>query len=255
MKILLNGIGGFMGREVVRAAQRGYAEAELIGGIDLMGSTDAQVPCAGSFAQAKELFPRNTADCLIDFSNHVCTGELLEFAVSTQIPLVIATTGHTQQELAAIAQAAREIPIFHSANMSVGVALLVKLAKATAAAMPDAEIEIIEKHHDRKLDAPSGTAMMLYKELSTVRPDATAHLGRSGNAKRTPNEIGIHSIRMGNLVGEHQVIIGTATQAITLTHEAFDRALFAEGALVAAGFIKNCQPGLYNMQDLLENEG
>ena len=252
MKILLNGIGGFMGSEVVRAAECGCEGAQLVGGIDLCGAIGGQVPCAASFAEAKTLFPKGTADCLIDFSNHVCTRELLQFAVDTQIPIVIATTGHTEQELSAIAEAAKKIPVFHSANMSVGVALLVKLAKTAAAAMPDADIEIIEKHHNRKVDAPSGTAMMLYRELTSVRTDATANLGRSGNAKRTPNEIGIHAVRMGNIVGEHEVIIGTASQAITLKHEAFDRALFAEGALAAAGFVKDCQPGLYDMHDFLE---
>lgn len=255
MKILLNGIGGFMGNEVVRAAQRGYGDAVVVGGIDLCGTTNGQIPVAASFAEAEKMFPKGTADCLIDFSNHACTEELLCFAVKTEIPVVIATTGHTQDELAAISEAAQKVPVFHSANMSVGVALLVKLAKTAAAAMPDAEIEIIEKHHDRKLDAPSGTALMLYRELASVRSGAVANVGRNGNAKRQPNEIGIHAIRLGNIVGEHEVIIGTNSQAITLKHEAFDRALFAEGAIVAAGFIRTCQPGLYNMHDLLRNDG
>lgn len=252
MKILLNGIGGFMGNEVVRAAGRSYGGAQLVGGIDLMAAPSLEVPCAGSFAQAAALFPQGYGDCLIDFSHHACTQGLLDFAVKTRIPVVIATTGHTPEELELIRQAAQQIPVFHSANMSVGVALLVNLAKTAAAAMPEAEIEIIERHHDRKLDAPSGTAMMLFRELQQVRPDATANLGRSGNAKRTPDEIGIHAIRMGNIVGEHEVIIGTNTQAITLKHQAFDRALFAEGAIVAANFLKDQQPGLYDMHDLLK---
>ena len=255
MKILVNGLCGYMGNEIVRAAQRGYGNAEVVGGIDLPGCNPGQIPCATSIAEAEAIFPANTADCLIDFSHHSCTENLMAFAVKTKTPIVVATTGHTPEELAMISQAAKEIPVFHSANMSVGVALLVKLAKTAAAAMPDAEIEIIEKHHDRKLDAPSGTAMMLFREIASVRPDATANLGRSGQAKRTPNEIGIHAIRMGNIVGEHEVILGTNTQAITLKHEAFDRALFAEGAIVAAGFVMNCQPGLYDMHDFLRSEG
>ena len=254
MKILLNGIGGYMGSEVVRAAQKGYAGAELAGGIDLLGTPVVQVPCASSFAEALALFPQGAADCLVDFSHHSCTPELLKFAVKTKLPVVVATTGHTDKELAAISQAAKEIPVFHSANMSVGVALLVQLAKTAAAAMPDADIEIIEKHHNRKVDAPSGTAMMLFRELTSVRKDAVAKPGRSGNAKRTPNEIGLHAVRMGNIVGEHEVIIGTATQSITLKHEAYDRALFAEGALVAASFLTGCKPGLYNMHDLLKKD-
>lgn len=252
MNILLNGIGGFMGGEVINACQRGYADAKLVGGIDLCGAKNVQVPYATTFAEAQTLFADQAVDCLLDFSHHACTKELLSFAVSMGLPLVIATTGHTAEELSAIDAASKEIPIFHSANMSVGVALLVKLAKTAAAAMPDAEIEIIEKHHNRKVDAPSGTAMMLYRELTTVRTDATANLGRSGNAKRTPNEIGIHAVRMGNIVGVHEVIIGTNSQAITLKHEAYDRSLFAEGALVAADFLKGCSAGLYNMHDLLK---
>ena len=135
--------------------------------------------------------------------------------------------------------------------MSLGVALLVELAKTAALAMPDAEIEIIEKHHDRKIDAPSGTALMIAKAITEVRPDAYNNLGRSGQGKRTQNEIGIHAIRMGNIVGEHEVIIGTQNQTITLKHEAHSRALFAEGAIAAAAFLVGCEPGLYDMKSLI----
>ena len=251
MKLLLNGAGGFMGGEVIRAAARGYGDAVMAGGIEPFGTPAVDFPVAGSWEQAAEVFGADAADCLVDFSNHLCTKELLQFAVGAKLPLVIATTGHTEEELALIKDAANQIPIFHSANMSVGVALLVKLAKTAAAAMPDADIEIIEKHHNRKVDAPSGTAMMLYREIAAVRDNAPAKLGRSGIDKRNPGEIGIHAVRMGNIVGEHEVIIGTATQSITVKHEAYDRALFAEGAIVAAGFVKDQKPGLYDMHDML----
>jgi 4-hydroxy-tetrahydrodipicolinate reductase len=135
--------------------------------------------------------------------------------------------------------------------MSLGVALLVELAKTAAAAMPDAEIEIIEKHHNRKIDAPSGTALMIANAIMDVRPDAYTNLGRSGQGKRTPEEIGIHAIRMGNIVGEHEVILGTQNQSVTLKHEAHSRALFAEGALAAAAFIIGCEKGLYDMKSLI----
>ena len=251
MKLLLNGAGGFMGGEVIRAAARGYGDAVMAGGIEPFGTPAVDFPVAGSWEQAAEMFGQDAADCIVDFSNHLCTKDLLQFAVGAKLPLVIATTGHTEEELALIKDAAKQIPIFHSANMSVGVALLVKLAKTAAAAMPDADIEIIEKHHNRKVDAPSGTAMMLYREIAAVRDNAPAKLGRSGIDKRNPGEIGIHAVRMGNIVGEHEVIIGTATQSITLKHEAYDRALFAEGAIVAAGFVKDQKPGLYDMHDML----
>ena len=118
--------------------------------------------------------------------------------------------------------------------------------------MPDAEIEIIEKHHNRKVDAPSGTALTLANEIKTVRENANFVLGRSGMGKRQPNDIGISAIRMGNIVGEHEVMIGTQNQTITLKHEAHSRALFAEGALSAAAFLVKQGPGLYNMNDLLK---
>lgn len=251
MKILLNGFCGYMGNEVVRAAEKNYGGACLVGGIDLFKASDSSLPVANSFEAAKQMFNTNSADCLIDFSSHLCTKEMIDFAVSCKIPVVIAPTGHTKEELDIIEEASKIIPIFNSANMSLGVALLVKLAKQAAVAMPDAEIEIIEKHHDRKVDAPSGTAMMLFNEIKTVREDAVAVCGRSGDSKRTANEIGIHAIRMGNIVGEHEVIVGTNTQSISLKHEAFDRALFAEGAIVAANFLIKQQPGLYNMHDLI----
>ena len=155
-------------------------------------------------------------------------------------------------ELAAIRELSSAVPVFFSANMSLGVALLVELAKTAAKAMPDAEIEIIEKHHNRKLDAPSGTALMVANAIKTVRPKSTFTLGRSGMAKRTPSEIGIHAIRMGNIVGEHEVIVGTDTQTITLKHEAHSRALFAEGAVVAAEFLIRQGAGLYTMADIVK---
>ena len=135
--------------------------------------------------------------------------------------------------------------------MSLGIALLCELAKTTAAAMPEAEIEIIEKHHNRKLDAPSGTALMLADAIKEVRPSAYSNLGRSGHGKRTHDEIGIHAIRMGNIVGIHEVIVGTASQTITLKHEAHDRALFAEGGIAAAEFLVKCGAGLYDMKSIV----
>ena len=136
--------------------------------------------------------------------------------------------------------------------MSLGVALLVELAKNAAAAMPDAEIEIIEKHHDRKLDAPSGTALMIANAICDVRREAYVNLGRRGQGKRSFEEIGVHAIRMGNIVGEHEVIIGTQNQTITLKHEAHSRALFAEGALAAAEFIIGREAALYDMKSIVE---
>ena len=136
--------------------------------------------------------------------------------------------------------------------MSLGIALLIELAKKTAAAFPDADIEIVETHHNRKVDAPSGTALSIGKAIQEIRTKATFLMGRSGMAKRTPEEIGFHAIRRGNIPGIHEVIVSTDTQAITLKHEVYDRALFAEGALAAARFLAGKQPGLYQMQNLID---
>ena len=246
MRILVSGLGGTMGREVARLASAGYRGAELAGGVSPHGCDDFGVPCAADFSGAV----RNV-DCVVDFSHHSATAALLRFVRENRLPLVLATTGHTEDETAAILAAATDVPLFLAANCSLGVALLIELAKKTAAAMPDAEIEIIEKHHDRKLDAPSGTALAIAEAIRAVRPDAVVCAGRSGHGKRTPNEIGVHAIRMGNIVGEHEVMIGTASQTVTLKHEAHSRALFAEGALAAAAFLLGKPAGLYGMENMI----
>ena len=248
MNILINGICGFMGKEVAKLATAGYRGASLAVGVDPSSNGDEAPVSVKSF---KEIISISDVDCIVDFSHHSCVSELLDFAVKNNLPTVVATTGHTAEEIEKIYEAARRIPVFFSANMSLGVALLVELAKTAALAMPDAEIEIIEKHHDRKIDAPSGTALMIANAITEVRPEAYANPGRSGQGKRTPEEIGIHAIRMGNIVGEHEVIIGTQNQTITLKHEAHSRALFAEGALAAAAFLTGCEIGLYDMKSIV----
>jgi len=247
MRILISGMGGYMGREVAKLALEGYRGAELVAGVDLMGAKDTPVPCASSFGEAC-----SAVDLVVDFSHHSCTGELLDFVTKNRLRLVLATTGQTEEELAAIRKASGEIPLFFTANYSLGIALLADLARKTAAAMPEAEIEIIEKHHDRKVDAPSGTALMLAEAIREVRPGAEIVRGRDGYGKRTKTEIGIHAVRMGNIAGEHEILIGTPNQTITLKHETHSRALFAEGALAAAEFLMKQGPGLYDMKSLLK---
>ena len=247
MRVLISGILGTMGHEVEKLVRAGMRGAELAGGVDVNAADIcSDVPVAVSFADAV-----TDVDCVIDFSHHAATGELTAFAVSNNLPLVIATTGQTDEEKKMIADAAEQIPVFFASNFSLGVALLVELAKKAAAAMPDAEIEIIEAHHNRKIDAPSGTALTLAEEIKKVRTDAEITTGRSGHGKRQPNEIGIQAIRMGNIVGMHEVMIGTNNQTITLKHEAHSRALFAEGALAAAAFLQGKGPGLYDMKCLV----
>ena len=248
MKILISGIGGRMGAEVKKMVTDGYRGAVLCAGYDV-APVEAECPIYTSWADVNE-----TPDCIIDFSHHAGTKALLDYACEKNIPVVLATTGHDDTEKGYIADAAKKIPLFHSANMSLGVALLCELAKTAAKTFPDADIEIIEKHHNRKLDAPSGTALLLARSIQAVRESAFFTFGRQGHAKREKNEIGVHAIRMGNIVGEHEVIIATPSQTISLKHEAHSRALFAEGALTAAVFVAEQPVGLYDMSSLLSKE-
>ena len=192
------------------------------------------------------------ADVVVDFSHHSAAADVAGYAVKNKCAMVVGTTGHTQEEKAAIHAAAKSVPVFYAGNMSLGIAVLCNLAKQTAQSFPDADIEIVEIHHNRKVDAPSGTAKMLFEAVKEVRPKAKANCGRAGEGKREKDEIGIQALRMGNIVGIHEVHITTATQQITLRHEAFDRGMFADGAVEAAKFLQ-CKPaGLYTMADLLE---
>lgn len=244
MKIIINGAGGQMGKALTAMIEKGVRGAELAGAVDLYA--------AGGNIVARLSDCTAEADVIIDFSNHAATRELVDYAVSRKLPLIVCTTGHTEEELEMIRKASEVIPVFQSGNMSVGIALLMELARQTAAMFPDADIEIVEAHHNRKLDVPSGTALMLYKAVQEARPEAIALIGRHENGKRTKAEVGIHSLRMGNTVGYHEVIVNTGTQIITLKHEAQDRALFAEGALAAAQFLIGKDAGMYNMNHIVK---
>ena len=249
MKILICGVGGRMGREVAKLTLDGARGSVPVAGFDVLPLDTREFP---TFTDWNEVDV--DVDCIIDFSHHSATEALLRYACDQNIPVVLATTGHTEEEKALIADASQRIALFHSANMSLGVALLVELAKTAAKTFPDADIEIIEKHHNRKLDAPSGTALLLANALKEVREKAKFVFGRSGQAKRQPEEIGIHAIRMGNIIGEHEVIVGTDTQTITLKHEAHSRSLFAEGAIAAAEFLIGKPAGLYDMKSMIAEE-
>ncbi len=248
MNILLSGFCGFMGKEVIKLCENNYENCKVVCGVDAFCNGEESVPCFKTFSEVNV-----EVDCIVDFSFHTVTKSLLEYAVSKNIPVVLCTTGHTDDEKQLIYDASKNIPIFYSANMSIGVSLLVELTKKTASVMGGTDIEIIEKHHNRKVDAPSGTALMIFEGLKEVRPNAVAVMGRSGQSKRADfNEVGIHSLRMGNVVGEHEVIISSNNQTITLKHEAHNRGLFAEGALVAVNFItKQKAAGIYNMKNML----
>ena len=192
------------------------------------------------------------ADVVVDFSHHTAVADVLAYAKSIGAAAVIGTTGHTEEEKGLIYAAAEEIPVFFSGNMSLGIAVLCRLAKQAAAAFPEADIEILEVHHTRKVDAPSGTAKMLFNAIQEVRPQAVACCGRAGEGKRTKEEIGIHALRLGSVVGIHEVHIHTQNQSLTLKHESGSRAMLADGAVAAARFMEGKEKGLYNMENLLK---
>ena len=241
MKILINGACGRMGRAIAGVLAE-MPRHEIAARVDVSAS-EADVLTRLDGAPA--------ADMVVDFSHHTAVSALLDFCEKRKLPVVICTTGHDEAELRRIADAAKRIPVFHSSNMSVGVALLCQMARDAARLFPEADIEIVETHHKHKADAPSGTAKMLFSAIQEARPEARMVCGREGMALRTPEEVGVHALRRGEIVGIHEVHITSATQSLTLKHEAFSRTLFAEGAVCAAEFMADKPAGLYDMKSLI----
>ena len=242
MKIIINGACGRMGQVVQRVFREKLPDADLIP-VDSMAKDEEAYKTLRDYD--------GPADCIVDFSHHSLTLGLTAYAAARKLPLVIATTGQTEEELAAIREAAKAVPVLFASNFSLGIVVLTALARQAAKAFPDADIEIVEAHHNRKLDVPSGTALTLAQAVQSVRPGSRLVIGRHENGKRDPADIGIHALRMGNVVGVHEIHICTDTQTLTLRHEAHDRALFAEGALTAAQWVVTMEPGLYDMQSIL----
>ena len=242
MAFIINGAAGRMGRMLAEL----LPAEEIAARVDPALADDAEAGTYSSLSQYD-----GPADALIDFSHHAAVKAVLDYCLARRLPAVICTTGHDGREQAAIEDAAEEIPVFQSANMSIGVAVLADLARRAAEAFPGADIEIIERHHNQKLDVPSGTALLLARRIREARPDAEFVVGRHENGKRQPREIGIHSLRYGNEVGTHEIILSNGRETLTLKHEAESRALFADGALAAARFIAGKAPGLYDMRDML----
>ena len=238
MRAVVCGANGAMGKLIC-----GILGDEVVGRVSIDGENGA----ARTFDELGDV----GADMVIDFSHHSAARDVLAYAQKQRIAAVIGTTGHTPEEKAMITAAAGEIPVFYSGNVSLGIAVLCRLAKEAARYFPDADIEIVEIHHNRKVDAPSGTAHMLFEAVKQVRPNAVEHCGRAGEGKRTKDEIGVSSLRMGNVVGVHEVHICTGNQVLTLRHEAQSRQMLADGAVTAARFLEGRGRGLYNMEDLL----
>ena len=239
MRAVLCGANGAMGKLI-----DGLMPGEIVGRVSIDGENG--VPKTFDELGIVE------ADLIIDFSHHTAISDVLAYARKIGCGVVVGTTGHTPEEKELIYAAAKELPVFYSGNMSLGIAVLCRLAKEAARYFPDADIEIVEVHHNRKVDAPSGTAHMLFNAIKEVRPEATEHCGRSGEGKREKNEIGVSSLRMGNVVGIHEVHICAGSQTLTLRHEAVTRTMLAEGAVDAARFMVGKPAGLHNMDALLE---
>jgi len=238
MRAVLCGANGAMGKLISQ-----LLGDEIVGRVSIDGENG--VP--RTFAELGDV----NADTVIDFSHHSAAGDVLAYAKAVGAAAVIGTTGHTEEETALIESAAGEIPVFFAGNVSLGVAVLCRLVKQAAAFFPDADIEIVETHHTRKVDSPSGTARMLFDAVKAVRPEAWANCGRSGEGKRTKDEVGIHALRLGSVVGIHEVHIHTQNQSLTLRHESGSRAMLAEGAVTAARFIQGKEKGLYDMESVL----
>ncbi len=250
INIILSGCGGRMGNAIIRAAAESK-DCRVIAGVDMNVSAVAPA-CSFPVYQSISEFP-GKADVIVDFSHHTALPSLLSYATQTQTPLVVATTGHTEEERAALLAATETVAVFSSGNMSIGINLLIELAKNASKTLGTAfDVEIVEKHHNQKLDAPSGTALMIADAIGTTREETDYVYDRhSVRQKRDPREIGIHSIRGGTIVGEHEVIFAGNNETISLTHTATSREVFATGALRAATYLAGKSAGLYDMSDLI----
>ena len=245
MKILISGALGFMGREV--AAQAKAMGIEVACGVDVAPGT-ADFPLYTPFEDCP------TVDVIVDFSTWKPGADLLTYALKHRIPAVIATTGLSEEQLAAIDEAAKGIPIFRSGNMSLGIALLRALAKKAASVLGETfDIEIVEAHHNRKADAPSGTALMLLDAVKEgCESEREAQFGRHGrDCKRRKQEIGVHALRGGTVTGEHEVCFFGTSERVKISHSAENRSVFAAGALKAAAFLVGQKPGMYSMDDVV----
>lgn len=255
IKLINSGCNGHMGR-VVTAMVEENDDIEIVAGLDINTEKTAGFPVYSNPAELA--FNTDTkfygADAVIDFSSPKALDGMLEYFVPKSIPLVLCATGYTPGQIAEIEKASKHSPIFRSGNMSVGINLLIDLIQRACAVLgEDFDVEIVERHHRRKVDAPSGTALMLADAAASSLPQKTSYVFERESARkaRGSNEIGISSVRGGTIVGVHDVIFAGQDEVIELRHTAASREIFAAGALKAAKYMKGKPPGLYNMQDVL----
>lgn len=245
--VVICGACGKMGR-VIAEIISGRDDARVVAGIDKI-KAELGFPVYESFAELQE-----KPDVIIDFSHPSVLGEMLDYCQTNGVPVVVATTGYNEEQLAVIRKAAENIPVFFTFNMSLGINLLAELAKKAVAVLGDQfDIEIIEKHHNQKIDAPSGTAIMLAEAINKELDNKYKYVydRHSVRAKRSKTEIGMHSIRGGTIVGEHEILFAGRDEVVSLKHEAHSKSVFAVGAVNAAVFLSGKPAGLYAMSDML----
>ena len=246
--IVICGANGKMGKNI-NACIEARDDCKTVGGVDIYTKQYADFPIVETPAQLPV-----KPDVIIDFSNPALLDSLLDYCLSTGTPLVIGSTGYDDEQTAKIKAAAQQIPVFFTFNMSLGINLLVQLAKKAAAVLGDQfDIEIVEKHHNQKIDAPSGTAIMLANAINETLDNSKHYVydRHSRRQKREKSEIGMHAIRGGTIVGEHDVIFAGNDEVITLSHSAASKTVFAAGAVNAAVFLKDKPAGLYDMSQLV----
>lgn len=248
MNILLSGSNGRMGQTIVELAQSDPS-LNIMAGIHNRQVVDSNYPQYKDCQEAK-----GSAQVMIDFSHFALIEEVLKCCLIRKIPLVIGTTGITPEGEKAIEAASTKIPIFVSGNMSIGIHWLRRLVReSTKTLRPQFDIEIVEHHHRHKVDSPSGTAYMIAKEAIDADPSLQIVHGREGNnALRKPNELGMHAVRGGGIIGQHSVLFTSEQESVEIAHRAESRHVFANGAIEAAKFIVQQPPGIYTMDELLD---
>ncbi len=247
--IILSGANGKMGRVITRLASEDK-DCKIVAGVDISDFGENDYPVFKNFVDIDV-----EADVIVDFSHPSVLSGLLEYAREKKLPVIIATTGLTEEQRASLVEYSKEIPVFFSANMSLGINLIIALAKkATAILEGNFDIEIVEKHHNQKIDAPSGTALAIADAISDTLSQTPEYVydRHSVRKKREEREIGIHSIRGGSIVGEHQVIFAGQDETIELKHQATSKEVFAVGSIKAAKFMNGKPAGFYTMDDLIE---
>lgn len=247
IKVLINGCNGKMGQEVINAINNNE-KFEVLNGVDIKENPSYIFPVYTNTNEIKE-----RPDVIIDFSVPVATMKILEYAKGNNVPIVIATTGLSEEEKQKIKEYSKTIPIFQSANMSYDINLMKKVVAEVAKNLNQTDIEIVETHHDRKIDSPSGTALLLADSINNALDNKMEYnFNRFQNReKRKKNEIGFSSIRGGNIVGEHTVIFFGENESFEITHKAYSRGVFAEGALKGAEYIVGKENGYYSMDDII----